>query len=225
MAADTIPHKRYIALDVDPKMLEFHAVDYHRNSMEYVQQDFGVPFEKLDSSLQKLEGQIDFLFSNMTLHWIPPASRGNAANNIAKLLRPGCVAYLNIIHLSEQVLDYSDDDAEIKKYFRVHSRDEQMFGWKEELCRQGLTLLEAICEKKKYAYKTEQEFRMTSKLSRTWEVYCSDQVVGSDRVRVMASLEEPFLRYYRLPHDQKGNKQLSEGTTIYYELMTFVVRR
>ena len=54
-------------------MIEFAKTTHPGQSghpIQYIQQDFGVDFERTDERIKALEGKVSLVFSNMALHWV-----------------------------------------------------------------------------------------------------------------------------------------------------------
>src|SRR2546426_12336322 len=89
-----VPHKRIVAFDISPVMVDYAKKNYPDPSIEYMVQDISVQWDKLHPQIKELEGKVSLVFSNRVLHWV--IDKQTMANNIARLLKPGGKFYASI---------------------------------------------------------------------------------------------------------------------------------
>ena len=137
MLSTYVNHKRIVALDIDPGCIS-HCKQINRvKTVEYEIQDLSVEWDQFRSDLKRqLEGKVELIFSNFTLHFIP--NKRQLLEVISRLLAPNGIIHANFIVISDlnKKLPINDRKPE---YLSV---DQQIDIWRESIVDNGLKIKE-----------------------------------------------------------------------------------
>ncbi|XP_054166839.1 uncharacterized protein LOC128964284 [Oppia nitens] len=132
---------RIIGCDIDSKMVGF-AQKYNKTSkIDYLVQDFGVQWDKLDSRVKQMAGKVTAIFTNYAMAWV--WDKQCAAENIARLLAPDGIFVGNILYDGD-IFQSLPESERLKAYELVPYPTEMEFmgGWLMALKNAGLTKID-----------------------------------------------------------------------------------
>lgn len=127
LLATSVPHKRVIGIDLDPKMIAYSDTHNNDDTIEYVLQDMSVAdWTQLTPRLRELESKVDLIFSNDTLTNI--ADKYRLLNIIWRLLARDGIMHANIPLLPDL------NKKRITGYNQCYkSIDQQLDDWRDGL--------------------------------------------------------------------------------------------
>ena len=124
------------AIDVDMRMIKFAKSNYPSSRVNYLVEDIGVEWNKLDPSLKELEGKVDMIFSNRVLHWIE--NKTIAAQNLYRFLSPKGRIYTNVTTLWDLFHDLvPEEKTKFESLLRIPSVEEQIENWRKAFSESG----------------------------------------------------------------------------------------
>lgn len=137
---EAIPnYSRFLSLDIDPVMVQHASQVNSGKGVEFVVQDFNVPFDNMDPKLQQLENEVDLIWSNYVLHFMKPKNRVQALQAVRRLLKDNGMVYVNI-PLTGNLLNYWSPERRVAlgMLLKIPNNDDQEASWKREFVQAGL---------------------------------------------------------------------------------------
>jgi trans-aconitate methyltransferase len=118
-------------------MTEFAQNNYPSDTIEYLTQDIGKPWDELNPKLKELEGKVSLVFSNRVLHWVE--DKETAAKNISKFLKSKGDLYTNITVISSDITQQLSKELR-EKFNKVPTVEEQFEIWQKIFTNEGIEL-------------------------------------------------------------------------------------
>ena len=125
--ATRVRHRRLVAIDVNPAMTAYARCVNSGPTIEYWLQDMGVPWDELSDDIRQLEGKVELIFANFSLHYILDKSR--LLSICARLLSTGGSIHANSVILPDLNQKLPADERR-DNYLSV---DQQLVVWRQAL--------------------------------------------------------------------------------------------
>ncbi|XP_054154879.1 trans-aconitate 2-methyltransferase-like [Oppia nitens] len=92
--AKHIPHKRIVAIDCLPEMLDYARTNNPDSSIDYQLQDMGRKWPDMSPRVRQLDCKVDLIFANLSFGYIP--DKRQLMDTIGHLLSTGGMIHANI---------------------------------------------------------------------------------------------------------------------------------
>ncbi|CAG2101917.1 unnamed protein product [Medioppia subpectinata] len=131
--ASRVPHRRVVAVDIDPAMTEYARAHNTLPTIEYVTQDMSVQWSALSPEIRLLEGKIDVIFAHFSLQYM--SDKNQLMSVCRQLLATG-----GTIHAAIYVSDLNLKAAPNKRREWCPSVEQQAELWRRALTDNGLAI-------------------------------------------------------------------------------------